>query len=297
MGQAWNRPTTDNTPHGGQSGTSRVRVFVIVALLVAAIGAACYFMLCGEKAKVKKPVEAQTFAIKEITPPRPRKMSAQRRAKEMLVTGDRGHLEEEAPKPLPNDPRFPYTDGRKVVSSFTNSATGQIVDRCIMPNGKRRKVLRNLRKPIFATATDDILAMATGTGGDEPCPPLPFDENMEDAFLDSLKIPIVINDDDSDEVKAAKERVRTAREQMIEGIANGGTFYSILNEHIKTQHENAETREQVMATVQELKESGDPAVLDAYLKEANTILGNLGASPVNADDDDDEEGETDNEKY
>ena len=106
--------------------------------------------------------------------------------------------------------------------------------------------------------------------------------------MDSLKWPIVIKDDDTDDVKEAKERVLAAREQMIEGIANGGTFYSILNEHIKAQHENAETKEVVMETVRELRESGESDLLNQYVDEANKVLGNLGISPVSAKDGDDE---------
>lgn len=172
-----------------------------------------------------------------------------------------------------------YKDRRIVVRSSTNS-WGQIIDRCIMPDGKRRKVIRNLRKPLFKNVTDEILLKAVVGGGDDPGPPIPFDENMEAAFIESLKNPIVISESDSEEEIAAKELVNEARENMLALIKEGHTFFDALNEHIGMQKENSAMRSTVLETVHELRESGDGSIMDEYIKEANNILTNLGATPV-----------------
>ena len=193
-----------------------IAAFIVVCCAVAC----CWFFLR----------DADGFLPKKAKPKKTARIAVMdpdlRHAEEAQSLADRQNHATAPVKPAV-DPNFPYTDGRKVVRSTTNS-WGQVIDRCIMPNGKRRKVIRNLRKPIFNHVTDDVLLMALVGGGDEPGPPIPFDENMEEAFLASLNDPIVISKDDSDEVIKAKMLVMEGRRNMAELIAQGETFFDAL---------------------------------------------------------------------
>ena len=186
------------------------------------------------------------------------------------------------------DPKlFPYTDGRKVIETRTNK--WMAVDICIMPNGVRRKVRRNVSKQLFKCSTDEVLLQALSTGGDEVGPPIPFSEDMEDEFRESLKSPIVISDDDTPEQRKAKEMVMVARESVIAQLNEGRTFFDAVTEHIETQWANQSARETVMDAVEKLKEDGDGDLIEGYLKESNKILEEMGASSIKLSDVEDTE--------
>lgn len=173
---------------------------------------------------------------------------------------------------------FPYTDGRKVIKSNTNE--WMVIDICIMPNGVRRKVRRNISKQLFHSATDQILLQAISTGNDELGPPIPFSEDMEEEFLQSLSKPIVINDDDTPEQRELKEMVQIARETVIDQINEGRTFFDAVSDHLAMQESNQFAREAAMSAVEELKENGDSHLIEEYLEDANTVLEKMGASPI-----------------
>lgn len=177
---------------------------------------------------------------------------------------------------------FPYTDGRKVIKTKTNQWIA--VDICIMPNGVRRKVRRNVSKQLFSSVTDQVLLQAISTGGDEVGPPIPFSEDMEEDFIESLKKPIVINEDDTPEQRELKEQVIAAREAVIDHINNGRSFFDAVNEHIAAQASNQSARETVMDAVEELKANGESDLIEKYLEESNKILENMGASPITISD-------------
>lgn len=179
-----------------------------------------------------------------------------------------------------NDPRFPYNDGRKVISSVTNN-WDQIIDICIMPDGKRRKVIRSLKPPTFSNISDQILAVALSGDMDGRLPPIPIVDNIEEEFVKSLTVPIEILDDDTEAVKESKRRVMEAREIISEEMKKGRGFREILDEHLAMREANAEAREIVMEGVADIKKSGDPELLNQYLEKANEHLRNLGAREVN----------------
>lgn len=182
-----------------------------------------------------------------------------------------------------NDPRYPYTDGRKVLSSRTNN-WNQVIDICVMPNGKTRKVIRSSKPPIFQHATDQLLSVALSGSDDEELPPLPIDDDMEVEFLESLKTPIVINDDDSEEVKEAKMRAIEGRKIMDEELRKGVSFREILQAHLDQRRLNSEVRSEAMAAVNEVKKDGDPEMLYQYVEMINDKLRSRGFSEISEQD-------------
>ena len=270
---AWNKPSGAPKPKPKKPSALRG---IVAGLVVVALAAACVVVFMGKSENPQG--ETDRKVSRRITTVAP-KRTAQEKAKDLLGAGGAPGIKTNTTQTANGN--FPYTDGRKVISSRTNN-WDQVIDICIMPNGKRRKVIRNLRKPIFSTMTDSLIARALATGNEEAGPPLPIDESMEDDFIESLKTPIEINADDSEEIKARKMMVKEAREQILAGIAEGGTFYGILSEHVSQQKHNAQLKEVVMETVTDLRESGDTETLNVYLAEANRLLGENGVAPVSA---------------
>lgn len=259
---AWNRQENKI----GVSAPSRGNGWLkgLVAAMIVVLGALLAFVICRRNTTVEdatKPEKTTNAAMPTVSPMRP-------------VPKPQSTAEVPA-----HDPRFPYTDGRKVISSHTNN-WNQIIDICIMPNGKTRKVIRSAKPPVFSNASDQIIAMAVSGDFDEELPPIPISEDMESDFLESLKTPIAIDESDSDAVKEAKRRVIDAR-QVIEGeIKKGRSFHEILTDHLAQRMENAKTREMAMSAVSDLKKEGDPELLNEYLEKVNGLMREKGLREV-----------------
>lgn len=174
---------------------------------------------------------------------------------------------------------FPYKDGRKILSTRTND-WDQIIDICIMPNGRSRKVIRKATPQTFEHVTDQLIAMTLSGGDDIESTPLPIDDNLEKDFLESLKTPIIISEDDSDVVRATKENVIEARKIIHEELRNGYSFKEILTSHLDQRKKNAALKSDAMAAVRELKSSGDSELLNDYVNKVNELLREKGVSEI-----------------
>lgn len=233
--------------------------------------------------------QAKSHRIKQVSPAVPTlKTPSNVQEPEAVSTTPKGSKRWEDAVGL--DPRlFPYTDGRKVIEMRTNK--WMAVDICIMPDGARRKVRRNVSKQLFKHATDQILMQALATGGDEVGPPIPFSADMEDDFKESLKTPIVIDPDDTPQQREIKEQVIAARQIIKEALAQGRTFYDAVNDHIAAQADNQSARGAVVDAVEQLKQGGESDLIEDYLEKANQVLENMGASPILIEDISEDENE------
>jgi len=161
------------------------------------------------------------------------------------------------------------------ISIHTNNL-GKVVEKWIGPDGKKHMSVRYARKPVFDNASDDQLAMAVSGGGTQAIAPIPMTATSEQEFLESLKKPIVINDDDPENVKRIKEAVKEAREAMKQLMDGGMSYREALAEHQKLVNENVETRNQCMAELKQLVDAGDREGAEHYLKTMNVALEQMG---------------------
>ncbi len=261
---AWNRP---GKQIGQPAPTHRKGALKgLAAALIVMSGALCAFVVCRRDTAgegTPEPMRAARAPMASVSPKSPAPKAAQ------------------SVETVAGDPRFPYTDGRKVVSSRTNN-WNQVIDICVMPNGKTRKVIRNARPPVFANASDQVIAMAVSGEFDDELPPIPISDDMEADFRESLKTPIVISEADSEAVKEAKRRVIAARQVIEEEIKKGRSFHEVLADHLAQRAENAKTREMAMSAVSELKKEGDPELLNEYLEKVNGMMREKGLREVEA---------------
>ena len=279
--QGWNRsrPKDEVEKRGGQVKVPPSAVRGLIAgLIVLALGMGAWWTFSGgEKSREVRDAKRDT-RIKEVKPaaakPAPKAEQKVEEAKPATTNSPRW----EAVKGL--DPKlFPYKDGRKVMETRTND-WGQVIDICMMPYGKTRKVIREAKPRPFQTATDQLIALAIAGNNDEAVPPIPLGNNLEAEFFESLQHPIVINDDDSDEVKQAKENVIEARKIIDEELRKGRSFKSVLEDHLAQRKQNAELREQAMDSVRELKKDGDPSMVNEYMKRVNGMLREKGIGEI-----------------
>ena len=95
--------------------------------------------------------------------------------------------------------------------------------------GKKHRV--KVHKTVFSTSTDAILCAVVSAGRHELMLP-PFDGTEDEEFRKSLRIPIIITPDDSDEIKEKKLLVRAARKEVKELMDEGHSFRSVVLGHI-----------------------------------------------------------------
>lgn len=171
----------------------------------------------------------------------------------------------------------PATKVVAVLSCVTNS-DGQVIEKFRTADGKTHKVLHNSRPPLFKHVTDDLLSMVLVEHG---CvPPLPIAGNMDREFVESLKDPIVISEDD-DEASAEKKRaVAKLRKEVDELMKQGIGFSEILREHVRIFNSNEALRSEAIAELRRVRDEGDTEGTKVYLDKVNDYLESQGVAPI-----------------
>ncbi len=176
-------------------------------------------------------------------------------------------------------PKSEYKDGRVLTSTTTNGM--YIVEMYRMPDGKKLKKLRYAVESIWKSSTDQLLHMAFSSQPGIAAPPLPYGGgNLTKEFEESLKTPIVINKDDNEEVREAKERMIEARKQVKRLLDEGYTFEDILADHEKHNAEDVKMRNEVRERIEEFKREGDIDMAREYMTKANEVLKSAGIVEV-----------------
>ncbi|MCR5413848.1 MAG: hypothetical protein K6F50_03855 [Kiritimatiellae bacterium] len=243
----------------------------IVHLAVAAV--VCIVVLCVLfvfRDSTVKQVEVPEKAVKvETAPKKP----------EADIAAPAPAKKSEAPAETNETAKSEFPDGRVLTSTTTNGM--YIVEMYRMPDGKKLKKYRYSTPSIWKSSTDQLLHMALTTPPGVVMPPLPIGGgNLTKEFEESLKTPIVINDDDNEEVREAKERIIEARETVKRLLAEGYTFEDIIADHEAQNAKDAQTRQQVIDRIEEFKREGDIDNAREYMTRANEILRNAGITEV-----------------
>lgn len=245
---------------------SVVRGIVAALIVVVLAGGTCWWFLGRNGHAETEPVEKANTpkAQKPVVP----------RAHEMKTAEKPSPVETNTPVPTVVAETKPQ-ERHDVVSIHTNNM-GKVVEKWIGPDGKLHMAVRYARKPVFTTASDTQLAMAVAGNGTQALPPIPMNSVSEKDFLESLKTPIEINDDDPENVKQMKTAVQEARAAMKEMMDKGMSYQEALTEHRKLVNENVETRNKCMSELRALVDAGDTDGAENYLRTINIALGQMG---------------------
>lgn len=229
----------------------------IIALLVLAIlGGLAYVYLTNEevreKVKEKLPKKQITEVEADIAEPV---------AEEPIV------------EPVKESVTRRYEDGVEVISftSRTNN-TGVIVETLQLANGKsKRKV--HVPKPVFPNAADQVIDIALSCPIGQSMPPLPGLDNIDEDFVNSLLSPIVIKEEDSQEIKKRKLAVIEAKSFISREIKNGKSVAQCLNEYRNQMERIADSHLLLTQQLQEMKAEGaSGSDIEEYRNVANKLF-------------------------
>ena len=254
--------TTEKLRKSGAQKNEKSGALQKVVLLIAAsiiVGGGALWLLSNRKAEVApKVVKEKPKAIAQVSP-----KVAKQKAKAPKV--------EEKVK----EETDPAKRRVETLSFFTNSM-GMIVERYKTADGKTHKLIRPSKPPLFKHMTDDLISMAMCTSGGGQMPPLPLSGNLDKEFLESLKEPIVINDDDPEEIKERKRIVAETRKEIDALMKQGISFRSILADHERVFNENAAIRAEAKAELKKICEEGDAEGVQKYLDTMNAAFQEMG---------------------
>lgn len=263
----------DKALSGGKA--SRMPKMTRIALLGMVISmtcAICILTLSNAAGRIpprtKEPVlhgPAPSPAMREVTP------SANAAIRVTLASSPMGAPAEDV---IP-----PWKKIVEMISTVTN-ADGSVLERFRTADGKVRS-RQSAPKPIFDTASDQLIAMAvSGAESGHAMPPMPAMDNADEAFIKSLENEITVNENDSDEVKALKRKVTAVREEVRQLMYGGRSFAEVIRDHRDAANHGVEMREEATRMVRELVDSGDQGAACECLERVNGVLVGMGMPRV-----------------
>ena len=184
-------------PRGGT-----LKAAILAAAVLAAAGGAWLWLAGARDAgpyRAKPPAGAKSKVgdRPEARPSRPRDASPAAATNAPLRTA----IATNVPPSDAGDPYGGKWRGQKIVSYSIKTNGWSTYEHIVTADGKKHGVIGSSVKPIFDNGSDQMLAMAVRASRDSETPPMPLSPLLESDFLESLKKPIVIKEDDSDEVK------------------------------------------------------------------------------------------------
>jgi len=242
----------------------------LAGVLVVAIGAAVLYMMRPAEKPVEKPkAPAKSAAIKPVVPAAAPTNAAPQVAKKKYADDPPGTVRRE--------------DGTIIKGWVT------------LPNGKkhyRRGLIseeltldRRGKYSIFEDAVDNELAelvMLEGgamlIGG-----PMNHRGKYKEAFLEAIKTPIIIKDDDTDEQKMIKRTVIETRKELKAALDRGEDIEKIVADTYKEAERLStykdEVRQMVMDAKKNTPDMSDQDMVD-LLDAANKMLEEKGVAPL-----------------
>jgi len=185
-----------------------------------------------------------------------------------------------AEKPVP-EPKREMWMGREIVSTkVVTNGTDLIITR-VDTEGKIHKEYTSTHKRLFTNPVDITLSILLTSPENALTPPLPpLGPRARDTFIEALKKPIEITEDDSPDDRRIKEMVAAAREEMLEELVNGRTVNEVIEEHCTFVDEKNKLRAEAMAQYKKLVAEGDGDIAEEFRVKANEMLAQKGAKPL-----------------
>ena len=179
-------------------------------------------------------------------------------------------VQEQQSEPEQSEPvEKPYYDTNK-----WHEVNGHLV-----PRGARlvENYLTNKVQRVFKYSTDDVILayLLPGPGGTLP-PMQPIMGGSDRIFLKSLEDPIVIDKDDSEEIRARKELVIVAREQIKARMDAGESFADILQDNYRLMEDNAKIRREAQREFDKIYREGDDDGARKYMLMIDAALQQMG---------------------
>lgn len=241
---------------------SHAGMYFGLAILLVAGGAATIYFACGDRDRKVEEIsnardERNMIKEPDALPAKVAPSAATNSAVDMV----------EAPKP----PKKLWL-GKEVKEHRVVTNNTLIIETFITVDGKMHKYYHDERETVLPSAADQMLALMTAHDDGFGAPPLPVVENFENEFGDAIRTEITVEETDSPEVKAVKERVIAARKELLELMAQGVRANDVVAEYKRMQQDNATVRFEAAKGVRELLDEGDVEGAKELCARYNEVL-------------------------
>lgn len=266
---AWNRPKeaqsakreAQSTRHKAQ-GTKKIVLGALCLVAVAVIG---WILLSLNTDSQTEPESAgRSPKIKETAPALPSATSA--RSDVRAVAWPALHA--------PTN-KIALT---KNVAAPTNVLGGALWN--IMSNGKLL-----FPRPLFTNSAENIIGALLSHRPGQRFLPVELGEDFDEDFAASLKAEITADERDTPDDALIKDAVRAAKAQIVEAMKAGHRPSELAADMMAAANKVADYRDRLEEDFLKLKEHGSAEDIEAYQKEANELLKEFGADPLDLPDD------------
>ena len=274
-GRAKSRPKQGGRP---PVGLARLGAFAVVGAVLAFV--AFKFLSNGGDAAAAKRDSART-RITESAPSKPTTRQP------TSAVSDRARLSD-APRGK--------ADGRHAAATPAggrSSAAAENAAAAKEPEAQKK------RRRIFNSGTDELIALATCAPEGGSIPPLPAISRQDtDRFIASLSEPIEIEEGDSKEIVALKERVHQVRMELVQVFKDNpdAELSDILNEHRELFNHNSKLYAEAKREYDEILSSGDVEGARVYREGMNGALSEMGIKQIENEEGTNEEDLHEDEK-
>ena len=276
-GRAKSRPKQGGRP---PVGLARLGAFAVVGAVLAFV-AFKFLSNGGNTAAAKCDNECTRITESAPSTPTPRQTPS--------AVSDRARL--------PDAPRG-KADGRRVHAAAT-PAGGRSSSAAENAAAAKEPEAQKKRRRIFNSGTDELIALATCAPEGGSIPPLPAISRQDtDRFIASLSEPIEIEEGDSKEIVALKERVHQVRMELVQVFKDNpdAELSDILNEHRELFNHNSKLYAEAKREYDEILSSGDVEGARAYREGMNGALSEMGIKQIENEEDTNEEDLHEDEK-
>ena len=269
------KPRNSETPKLRNPETSKPRnlqVPVLALLALVAIGAAVWFFF------LRTPTEPVVTSEPEVKHERPIKKE----------TAKPVHSPKEV---VTNKPTAMPIQPKKVDTPWKIGETrdGYI----LLPSGRKHKVVGVITNSANASTKakyeifhhhieNEIASLLTMKPGETIIGTPRYSQNLKQEFLKSLENPIIIHDDDSDEIKELKNAMLDTKQQIKDRIDAGEDLAQILQDTRQEYQELAQYRHNIETEFAKLRRREDVTDqdLDDFVQAANAVLAKKGIAPL-----------------
>ena len=257
----WNKPT-EKPVETKKAAKPTLKHGLIAGGVVAVLGCVLLLVFSGGDGAPKAKAEKKPGVIKEVKP--------------VARTATNAVSETQSDAATAQKTQKRIWQGSEIVREkvFTNDTT--VVETYWTADGKKHKYIHSTVKPVFENGADQVLALATAdtTGNGPPLPGL--GKNFEDRFGKAVQKEIVINDDDSDDVKEVKQRVIEARKNLLAAMSEGRRAEDVIAEDRAVKQEETALRNVAVEGLKEYLRNGDAEGAAAYCEQMNKKLDEMG---------------------
>ena len=171
--------------------------------------------------------------------------------------------------------------GREIVKTTAVTNGTDLVITRIDTEGKVHKEYTSIRRRLFTNPVDIVLSILLTTPEGAPVPPLPpLGPRADDMFAESLRRPIEVTDEDSEQDARVKRLVMAAREEMLDELAAGRSVNDVIEAHCTYAEERNTLRAEATVNYRDILAKDGEAAAEEYRARANELLSRHGASPI-----------------